>query len=77
MGNQFHYFFEPIKVGSVTLKNRIVSTAFSTQFAEGEMEGDRLCGDHEARAKDGAGLIIRGAQPAHPSAIPRMGMIHN
>lgn len=51
MSNQFHYLFEPIKVGSVILKNRIVSTAHSTRFAEDGMVGDRFCAYHEARAK--------------------------
>ncbi len=77
MSTQFHYLFEPIRVGSVTLKNRIVSTAHSTRFAEDGMVGDRFCDYHEARAKGGVGLIITEAQPVHPSSVPRMGMIHN
>ena len=77
MSTQFHYLFEPIRVGSVTLKNRIVSTAHSTRFAEDGVVGDRFCDYHEARAKGGVGLIITEAQPVHPSSVPRMGMIHN
>jgi mycofactocin system FadH/OYE family oxidoreductase 2 len=77
MSDQFHYLFEPIQVGSVTLKNRIVSTAHSTRFAEDGVVGERFCAYHEARAKGGVGLIITEAQPVHPSSVPRLGMIHN
>lgn len=77
MSNQFRYLFEPIGVGSVTLKNRIVSTAHSTRFAEDGMVGDRLCAYHEAKARGGIGLIITEAQPVHPSSLARPGMIHN
>ncbi len=77
MSNQFRYLFEPIGVGSVTLKNRIVCTAHSTRFAEEGMVGDRLCAYHEAKARGGIGLIITEAQPVHPSSLARPGMIHN
>ena len=76
MSQQFRYLFEPIQVGSVTLKNRIVSTAHSTRFAENGLVGDRFCAYHEARAKGGLGLIITEALPVHPSSLPRLGMIH-
>ena len=77
MGEQFHYLFEPIMIGTAKLRNRIVSTAHSTRFGEDGMIGDRFCAYHEARAKGGVGLIITEAQPVHPSSIPRPGMIHN
>jgi len=77
MGQQFQYLFEPITIGTTKLRNRIVSTAHSTRFAENGMVGDRFCAYHEARAKGGTGLIITEAQPVHPSSIPRPGMIHN
>jgi len=77
MDNQFRFLFEPIQVGTVTLNNRIVSTAHSTRFAEDGIVGDRFCAYHEARAKGGVGLIITEAQPVHPSSVPRLGMIHN
>jgi len=77
MNSQFRFLFEPIQVGTVTLNNRIVSTAHSTRFAEDGIVGDRFCAYHEARAKGGVGLIITEAQPVHPSSVPRLGMIHN
>jgi mycofactocin system FadH/OYE family oxidoreductase 2 len=77
MGEQFHYLFEPITIGTAKLRNRIVSTAHSTRFAEDGMVGDRFCAYHEVRAKGGVGLIITEAQPVHPSSIARPGMIHN
>jgi mycofactocin system FadH/OYE family oxidoreductase 2 len=77
MNEEFRYLFEPLKVGSVTLKNRIVSPSHSTRFAENGIVSDRLIAYHEARARGGVGLIITEAQPVHPSSVPRLGMIHN
>ena len=58
---EFKTLFSPIKVGSVTLPNRIVMTG-----AIHRLTGERLVQYFAARAKGGAGMII--SSPHHPSA---------
>ena len=61
MSEQFKYLFSPFKLGPVTVKNRIVSSAHGTMFADGDnILDDRYVEYQRARAKGGAGLIIAG-----------------
>ena len=55
--------FEPIKVGSVTIKNRIVRSPHGTGLL-----GDDLIAYHEARARGGVGMSTISATGVHPSA---------
>jgi 2,4-dienoyl-CoA reductase-like NADH-dependent reductase (Old Yellow Enzyme family)/thioredoxin reductase len=59
--------FEPVKLGSLTLKNRLVMTAMSTRFAgpRGEVTG-RLIEYYAARAAGGTGLITVEEAFIHP-----------
>ena len=51
--------FSKGKIGSLTLKNRVVMTSMETMFTEPtNTAGDRLINYYEARAKGGTGLII-------------------
>src|SRR5437764_2035228 len=66
--SRFPHLFSPLAIGSVTLKNRIVSTGHDTSMAhDGHITG-RLIAYHRARAKGGAGLIIAQAAGIHDSA---------
>jgi 2,4-dienoyl-CoA reductase-like NADH-dependent reductase (Old Yellow Enzyme family) len=61
---------EPISVGSVELRNRVVSTAhgaFLSFYRPGET-ADRYIGYQERRAAGGAGLIILQPVQVHPSS---------
>lgn len=60
--------WEPLQVGSVTLKNRIVVTAHSLQYAENNLMTQQSVDYYEERAKGGAGLILTEAQAVHPSS---------
>jgi mycofactocin system FadH/OYE family oxidoreductase 2 len=64
---QFPNLFSPIKIGAMTVKNRIVSPGHQTGFAADNMISDRLIAYHEARAKGGAGLICTESISVHPS----------
>src|SRR4051812_38838061 len=64
----FPHLFSPIQIGSVTVKNRILSSGHDTVMAEGGMIGDRLVAYQEARAKGGAGLIVLQVAGVHESA---------
>ncbi|MFC1929755.1 FAD-dependent oxidoreductase [Chloroflexota bacterium] len=57
----FKKMFEPIKIGTMELKNRIVMPAMGTSFAdESGYITDRMVAYYVARAKGGASLIIVG-----------------
>jgi len=58
MAEQFKYLFSPIKIGPVTLQNRIVFPPHVTNLSEHGLLGDRMSRYHAERAKGGAGLII-------------------
>ena len=64
----FPHLFSPIQIGSVTVKNRILSSGHDTVMAEDGRIGDRLVAYHEARAKGGAGLIVAQVAGVHQSA---------
>ena len=54
----FKRLFEPVSIGSITLKNRIIMPAISTNLAPLGTISQRMIDYHVARAKGGAGLII-------------------
>ena len=64
----FPHLFSPIRIGSVNVKNRILSSGHDTVMAESGMIGDRLVAYQEARAKGGAGLIVLQVAGVHESA---------
>jgi len=73
---QFRYLFEPLKLGPVTIPNRIVFSAHLTNFAEGGLPTDQHVAYYEARARGGAGLIITEEHSVHPTDWPYEKMIH-
>lgn len=59
--------FEPIRIGSMELKNRIVLPPMGTGYSEEGMIGPRVIDYYEARARGGTGLIIvEGTAPGEP-----------
>jgi 2,4-dienoyl-CoA reductase-like NADH-dependent reductase (Old Yellow Enzyme family) len=54
----FPNLFSPLRLGGVTLKNRIVSTGHDTMMVADGQVTDRLVAYHAARAAGGAGLIV-------------------
>ncbi len=67
-GPSFPRLFSPLAVGSLTLKNRIVSSGHDTVMAEGGLVTNRLIAYHEARAAGGVGLIVVQVAGVHESA---------
>jgi 2,4-dienoyl-CoA reductase-like NADH-dependent reductase (Old Yellow Enzyme family) len=55
--------FEPVQVGRVTIKNRIVRSAHGTL-----LQGEALIAYHEARARGGVGMSTMEATSVHPKA---------
>ena len=73
----FANLFSPLTVGSVTLPNRFVVPAVTTNFAEADGTiGPRLIDYLEARAVGGFGLIVTENLGVHATGrvMPRMGM---
>lgn len=52
--------FEPFKMNTLELKNRIVSTAHACTYAEGGKPGERYQAYHEEKARGGLALTIFG-----------------
>lgn len=64
----FPQLFSPLRVGSVTLKNRIFSSGHDTVMVHEGLMTDRFIAYHRARAAGGAGLIMLQVAGIHESA---------
>ena len=73
---QYRLLFTPLRLGPVTLRNRVVFSAHLTNFTEGNVPGERLTAYYRERAKGGAGLIITEEQSVHPSDFAYEKLIH-
>ena len=67
----FPHVFEPIRVGSTDIRNRIFVPAHTTNYGENNLPSDRHLAYHRARAAGGAGLIIFEAIRVHRSSLGR------
>ncbi len=63
--------FEPIRVGSTDIRNRIFVPAHTTNYGENNLPSDRHLAYHQARAAGGAGLIIFEGIRVHRSSLGR------
>jgi 2,4-dienoyl-CoA reductase-like NADH-dependent reductase (Old Yellow Enzyme family) len=64
---RYDCLFEPLRVGSITLPNRIVRSPHGTGLS-----GEALIAYHEARARGGVGMSTLEATSVHPSAPGRL-----
>jgi len=67
---QFPYLLSPLRLGSITVSNRIVFSAHLTNLAQANRPGPDLVAYYEERARGGAGLIITEEQSVHPTDHP-------
>ena len=67
MYGQFKYLFSPLKIGTITVPNRICFSAHLTNFAENGLPSERHVYYLAERAKGGTGLIITEEQTVHPT----------
>jgi mycofactocin system FadH/OYE family oxidoreductase 2 len=76
-GGTYRYLFSPLRIGSITVENRIVFSAHLTNYAT---QDGRPSAQHAAyyaaRAAGGAGLIITEEHSVHPTDWPYEKMIH-
>jgi mycofactocin system FadH/OYE family oxidoreductase 2 len=71
----FDFLFSPIKIGTVTLPNRICFLAHRTNFGRRGTFTDRHVAYYARRARGGCGLIIVGELSIHPNDRPYESMI--
>ena len=65
----FDAIFQPIEIGKLTIRNRVVSTAHAeVHAADGGMTTDRYVKYYEEKAKGGCGLSVIEASGVHPSS---------
>ena len=70
------FLFTPLKVGNITVQNRIVFSAHLTNYAEDYMPTDRHAYYYRERARGGVGLIITEEHSVHPTDHPYEKLIH-
>ncbi|MEX2752196.1 MAG: NADH:flavin oxidoreductase, partial [Candidatus Freyarchaeota archaeon] len=66
--------FDPIKIGSMEIRNRIFLPAMHLGYCVNNFVDDRIVNFYEARAKGGAGLIMVGGCATEPlgTGLPNM-----
>jgi len=70
------FLFSPLKIGHITVENRIVFSAHLTNYAEDFMPSERHAYYYRERARGGAGLIITEEHSVHPTDHPYEKLIH-
>ncbi len=76
-GGQYRQLFTPLRVGPLTLANRIVFSAHLTNYAtEDGRPSEQHAAYYAARAAGGAGLIITEEHSTHPTDWPYEKLIH-
>jgi hypothetical protein len=70
------YLWSPIRLGPVTVRNRIVFSAHLTNYADDGLPTEQHAAYYAARAAGGAGLIITEEHSTHPTDWPYEKLIH-
>ncbi|MRG74032.1 NAD(P)-binding protein [Alphaproteobacteria bacterium HT1-32] len=70
-GIRYPHVFQPLRIGNVEVRNRIMVPAHTTNFGEDNLPSQRHLDYHRARAAGGVGLIIFEAIRVHRSSLGR------
>ncbi len=74
---RYRHLFAPIRIGSLTLNNRIVFSAHLTNYATQDgLPSEQHVAYYAARARGGAGMIITEEHSTHPTDWPYEKLIH-
>ena len=68
VAHNFKHLFTPLKVGNVTVKNRIFSTGHDTSLPTDGRVNDKLLAYQKARMEGGCGLIVLQVAGVHDNA---------
>src|SRR4051794_37578075 len=63
------HLFAPLRIGPLTIQNRIVSTSHQTSLVHDHLPTDDLVAYHETRARGGAGMICVEATAIHHTGL--------
>jgi 2,4-dienoyl-CoA reductase (NADPH2) len=75
-GAHYRHLFTPLRLGPVTVPNRIVFSAHLTNYAEDGLPTAQHAAYYAARAAGGCGLIITEEHSTHPTDWPYEKLIH-
>lgn len=75
-GTRYRHLFTPLRLGPVTVGNRIVFSAHLTNYAAHGLPTAQHAAYYAARAAGGAGLIITEEHSTHPTDWPYEKLIH-
>ncbi|MCI2423949.1 mycofactocin system FadH/OYE family oxidoreductase 2 [Saccharopolyspora sp. K220] len=70
------YLFSPLRIGPITVRNRIVFSAHLTNYAQDGLPSEQHAAYYAARAAGGAGLVITEEHSTHPTDWPYEKLIH-
>lgn len=74
---QFKYLFAPLKIGTITVKNRIFQSGITQNYEELRdnyvLTNERSAHYYAERARGGVGLLVMGYQMVHPTST---GILH-
>lgn len=70
------YLFSPLRLGPVTVPNRIVFSAHLTNYARDGRPTEQHAAYYAARAEGGSGLVITEEHSTHPTDWPYEKLIH-
>jgi len=75
-GGRYRHLFSPLRLGPVTVANRVVFSAHLTNYATAGLPTEQHAAYYAARAAGGAGLIITEEHSTHPTDWPYEKLIH-
>src|SRR5262249_3410396 len=64
----YPHLFSPLRIGNITVRNRVMQTAHIKLFAQNAVDTQRNVEYQAARARGGAGLLITGNRVVHPTS---------
>ena len=67
---RYRHLFTPLRLGPVTVANRIVFAAHLTNYATDGIPTEQHAAYYAARAAGGAGLVITEEHSTHPTDWP-------
>jgi mycofactocin system FadH/OYE family oxidoreductase 2 len=65
---RYPHLFSPLRIGTVTVRNRIMQTAHVKLYSANGVDSQRNVDYQVARARGGAGLLITGNRVVHPTS---------
>jgi 2,4-dienoyl-CoA reductase (NADPH2) len=74
--SRYRHLFSPLRIGPITVRNRVVFSAHLTNYAHDGMPTRQHADYYAARAAGGAGLIITEEHSTHPTDWPYEKLIH-